>query len=133
MATLTLDDKPWWVGLIVGVVLLGAILYAAQAYLIKPIDDEIATNDAKSLIITNTIGIQDFAMQVGTNRLDQAQLTLGLEMNVENLKTLTVDKYDLSVQQRNQPLVKGSGSARYDFAKSDLNLQVNAELALPAS
>src|SRR5438445_398936 len=47
MATLTLDDKPWWVGVIVGVVLLGGILYGVQAYLIKPIEDDIATNEAK--------------------------------------------------------------------------------------
>src|SRR3954454_20312112 len=47
MGTLSLDDKPWWVGVIVAVVLLGAILYGVQAYLIKPIEDEIATNEAK--------------------------------------------------------------------------------------
>ena len=47
MATLTLDDKPWWVGVIVGVVLMAAILYGVQAYLIKPIEDDIAANESK--------------------------------------------------------------------------------------
>jgi len=47
MATLTLDDKPWWVGVIVGVVLMAAILYGVQAYLIKPIEDDIAAAESK--------------------------------------------------------------------------------------
>src|SRR3954449_6021056 len=47
MATLTLDDKPWWVGVIVGVVLMAGILYGVQAYLIKPIEDDIAANESK--------------------------------------------------------------------------------------
>jgi len=41
MATLTLDDKPWWVGAIVGFVLLAGILYGVKAYVIDPIDGQI--------------------------------------------------------------------------------------------
>ena len=42
---LTLDDKPWWVGLIVGLVLAVAILWAVDSYLVKKIKVEIAEAD----------------------------------------------------------------------------------------
>src|SRR3954469_8147825 len=41
MATLTLDDKPWWVGALVGVVLFGGILWAVKSYVIEPIESQI--------------------------------------------------------------------------------------------
>src|SRR6059058_2220505 len=41
MATLSLDDKPWWVGVIVGVVLFAAIVWGVKSYLIDPIDAKI--------------------------------------------------------------------------------------------
>jgi type IV pilus assembly protein PilO len=43
---LTLDDKPWWVGLIVGIVLAAAILYAVEAYVVKDIKQEIRDTDS---------------------------------------------------------------------------------------
>ena len=43
----TLDDKPWWVGLLVGLVLAGAVLYAAETMLVKDIKAEIAEADQK--------------------------------------------------------------------------------------
>jgi len=48
MATLSLDDKPWWVGVIVGVVLFAAIIWGVKSYLIDPIDAKI--RDAESTI-----------------------------------------------------------------------------------
>src|SRR5215212_8211763 len=42
---LTLDDKPWWVGLLVGVVLAVAILWAVDSYVVKDIKREIADTD----------------------------------------------------------------------------------------
>lgn len=41
MATLTLDDKPWWVGAIVGALLFVGILWAVKSYVIQPIEDQI--------------------------------------------------------------------------------------------
>lgn len=43
---LTLDDKPWWVGLIVGLVLAVAVLYAVDTYFVKDIKEEIAAADS---------------------------------------------------------------------------------------
>jgi type IV pilus assembly protein PilO len=47
MATLTLDDKPWWVGAIVGVVLFVGILWAVKSYVIQPIEDQIHTAEGQ--------------------------------------------------------------------------------------
>ena len=44
---LTLDDKPWWVGLIVGIVLGGAILYAVEAFVVKDYKKQIKAADKK--------------------------------------------------------------------------------------
>jgi type IV pilus assembly protein PilO len=44
---LTLDDKPWWVGLIVGIVLAGALLYAVEAFMVKDIKKEIAAAETR--------------------------------------------------------------------------------------
>ena len=48
MATLTLDDKPWWVGALVGVVLFAGILYGVKYYVITPIEEQI--HDAEGRI-----------------------------------------------------------------------------------
>ena len=44
---LTLDDKPWWVGLIVGIILSGGILYAVEAFVVKDIKKDIREADAQ--------------------------------------------------------------------------------------
>lgn len=43
----TLDDKPWWVGLLVGLLLAGAALYGAEALFVKKVKTEIADADTK--------------------------------------------------------------------------------------
>ena len=42
---LTLDDKPWWMGLLVGLVLAGGILYAVETFVAKDIKQDIVTLD----------------------------------------------------------------------------------------
>ncbi len=44
---LTVDDKPWWVGLLVGIALAGAVLYAAEAMFVKDIKEGIAAADRR--------------------------------------------------------------------------------------
>ena len=44
---LTLDDKPWWVGLIVGIILAGGMLYAIDSFLVKDIKKKIDQADAQ--------------------------------------------------------------------------------------
>jgi len=42
---LTLDDKPWWVGLLVGLGLAGAVLYGAESLMVSKIKADIAGAD----------------------------------------------------------------------------------------
>lgn len=42
---LTLDDKPWWVGLIVGILLAVGIVWAVESFLVKDIKKDIAEAD----------------------------------------------------------------------------------------
>jgi type IV pilus assembly protein PilO len=44
---LTLDDKPWWAGLLVGILLAVAILYAADSLYVKDIKRKTVEADAK--------------------------------------------------------------------------------------
>ena len=44
---LTLDDKPWWMGLLVGLVLAALIVYGVQSLLVKDIRLEIDETDRK--------------------------------------------------------------------------------------
>jgi type IV pilus assembly protein PilO len=44
---LTLDDKPWWMGLIVGLLLGGAILYATESMFVKKIKQQAVKVDAE--------------------------------------------------------------------------------------
>ena len=44
---ITIDDKPWYVALAVGLVLAIVVLYLMHAYVVKPIKDEIAAADAQ--------------------------------------------------------------------------------------
>jgi type IV pilus assembly protein PilO len=43
----TLDDKPWWVGLLAGLVLAGAALYGAESLFVKKVKDDIAGADTQ--------------------------------------------------------------------------------------
>jgi type IV pilus assembly protein PilO len=44
---LTLDEKPWWVGLLVGLVLAVALLWAIETFLVKDVKAEIRTADQR--------------------------------------------------------------------------------------
>src|ERR1700741_915789 len=44
---ITMDDKPWWVGLAVGVVLAAVVLYLADRYVVKDIKKDIVAADEK--------------------------------------------------------------------------------------
>lgn len=44
---LTIDDKPWWVGLLIGIVLAVVVLYATESLLVKDIKGNIADAEKK--------------------------------------------------------------------------------------
>jgi type IV pilus assembly protein PilO len=44
---ITLDDKPWWMGLAVGIVLAGVVVYGAETLAVKKIKEDIGTADIR--------------------------------------------------------------------------------------
>ena len=44
---ITLDDKPWWIGLLVGLGLAAAVLYATESMAVKKIKDDISAADSQ--------------------------------------------------------------------------------------
>lgn len=52
---ITLDDKPWWMGLAVGIGLAAGVLYGAEHFLVKPVKDSIATADAQIIELDQKI------------------------------------------------------------------------------
>jgi type IV pilus assembly protein PilO len=44
---LTIDDKPWWVGLIIGLVLAAAVMYGVEYLLVKEIKKDIASAETQ--------------------------------------------------------------------------------------
>ena len=44
---LGLQGKPWYVGLIIGLLLIGAMVYATHAFLVTPINEQIASANAE--------------------------------------------------------------------------------------
>ena len=53
---LTLDDKPWWMGLLVGLLLAGGVVYGVESFLVKDIKKDIASADtAQAFLGTQTI------------------------------------------------------------------------------
>src|SRR6184192_2924112 len=124
MATLSLDDKPWWVGVIVGVVLFAAIVWGVKAYLIDPIDSKI--RDAES-----TIAELDKKIEQGRSaqrklpqfREEVRRLELELEAahffaELRKLALGGAALFDLLVQLRDLPL--GDLDVLVDFADVEI-------------
>jgi type IV pilus assembly protein PilO len=86
---LTLDDKPWWVGLLVGLALAGAILYAAETFVVKDIKEEISTAET-------TIGELDQKISQGRaaeRKLPQFREEVKrLELELEKLRRVLPSK-----------------------------------------
>ena len=89
-----------------------------------------AEKDGKKLSTQFASHIQDLAVRFGTNGIDQVEAKLDLTGQIEDLKIVSVEKYQFEVLQKGQPLAKSSGSARYDLSKNDITLQSASEVSL---
>src|SRR5579884_4183696 len=47
MATITLEGKPWYVGILIGLILAAGIVFAANYFFISDVDNQIKAADAK--------------------------------------------------------------------------------------
>lgn len=82
---LTLDDKPWWMGLLVGLLLAGGVVYGIESFLVQDIKKEIATADTR-------IGELDQKIQQGRaaeRKLPQFRAEVKrLELELEKLRRI---------------------------------------------
>jgi type IV pilus assembly protein PilO len=137
MATLTLDDKPWWVGALVGVVLFGAILYGVKAYLIEPIETQIHDAEAKIAELDKKIEqgraaerkLPQFREEVKRLELELEKLrrilpsTRNTEEIIKKIKSL-VDQGDFNLRRLSFPKL-GAASGAEPYAEWPISIAVD--------
>ncbi len=92
----------------------------------------LAKPDGKELTARGNGRVTGLAAQLGTNRIEQATVALTFGGVLQHFKTITLNQYRLEASQRGQPILQSDGSGHYDMSRSDLTLQVSADLMLPA-
>jgi type IV pilus assembly protein PilO len=123
---ITLDDKPWWMGLAVGVVLAGAVLYATETLVVKKIKEDIATADTQIAELDQKISqgkaaerkLPQFREEVKRLELELEKLrrilpsTRNTEEIIKKLKSL-VDQGDFTLRRLSFPPLTGSSTDPY--------------------
>ena len=121
---LTLDDKPWWVGLLVGLGLAGAALYATETLAVKSIRQGITETDAKITELEQKISqgqaaerkLPQFREEVKRLELELEKLRRILPSNrnteeiIKKLKSL-VDQGEFTLRRLSFPPLGGGGSS----------------------
>lgn len=122
---ITIDDKPWWVGALIGVVLAVAVLWAADAFLVKKIKTEIASTEEKITELDEKIQqgraaerkLPQFREEVKRLELELEKLrrilpsTRNTEEIIKKIKSL-VDQGEFTLRRLAFPPL-GSGSETY--------------------
>ncbi len=122
---ITIDDKPWWVGALIGVALAVAILWAADAFLVKKIKNEIETTETKITELDEKIQqgraaerkLPQFREEVKRLELELEKLrrilpsTRNTEEIIKKIKSL-VDQGEFTLRRLAFPPL-GSGSETY--------------------
>lgn len=123
---LTLDDKPWWMGLLVGLVLAGAVLYAVESLVAKDLKAEIAKLDAEIVVLDQKIlqgraaerKLPQFREEVKRLELELEKLrrilpsTRNTEEIIKKLKSL-VDQGEFTLNRLSFPPLGQSSSDPY--------------------
>ena len=137
MATLTLDDKPWWVGALVGVILFGAILYGVKSYLIDPIDEKIRDAESKIAELDKKIEqgraaerkLPQFREEVKRLELELEKLrrilpsTRNTEEIIKKIKSL-VDQGDFNLRRLSFPKL-GTAAGAEPYAEWPITISVD--------
>ena len=83
----------------------------------------------KQLKLALTSQIADLAMRLGATPLTQAALALKLNGQVNDFKKIDLSDYRLDLTQQAQPALTVSGSAGFDGAAFNLQMQIEAVMA----
>lgn len=133
---LTLDDKPWWMGLLVGLVLAAAIVYGVQSLLVKDIRQEIDETDRKIAELDEKISqgqaaerkLPQFREEVKRLELELEKLrrilpsTRNTEEIIKKIKSL-VDQGEFTLKKLSfPPLGRGTSDM---YAEWPISIQVD--------
>jgi hypothetical protein len=91
----------------------------------------VAQQDGKQLKADLTTSIQELSAQIGSNKLDRANVQLQLAGRLADFKNATVEKYSFTFGQGSQSLLTANGSASYASTSGDLSAQTTLEASLP--
>ncbi|HYO76686.1 MAG TPA: type 4a pilus biogenesis protein PilO [Thermoanaerobaculia bacterium] len=122
---ITLDDKPWWVGLLVGLGLAGVVLYGTETLAVKDIKKDITRTDKKISELDQKISqgraaerkLPQFREEVKRLELELEKLrrilpsTRNTEEIIKKLKSL-VDQGEFTLRRLAFPPL-GAGSETY--------------------
>ena len=122
----TLDDKPWWVGLIVGLVLGVGVLYAVEAFVVKDYKKQIKSADTKIAELDEKIQqgraaerkLPQFREEVKRLELELEKLrrilpsTRNTEEIIKTIKSL-VDQGEFTLNRLSFPPLGAEGSDPY--------------------
>jgi type IV pilus assembly protein PilO len=123
---ITLDDKPWWMGLLVGLGLAAAVLYATESLAVKKIKDDISAADTQIGQLDEKISqgraaerkLPQFREEVKRLELELEKLrrilpsTRNTEEIIKKLKSL-VDQGDFTLRRLSFPPLNASSTDPY--------------------
>jgi Tfp pilus assembly protein PilO len=123
---ITLDDKPWWAGLAVGVLLAGGVLYGADRFLVKKLKENIAAADAQIVELDQKISkgraaerkLPQFREEVKRLELELEKLrrilpsTRNTEEIIKKIKSL-VDQGEFTLRRLSFPPLSAQTSDPY--------------------
>lgn len=123
---ITMDDKPWWVGLAVGIALAAGVLWAAEKFLVKDVKDQIAAADAQITELDQKITkgraaerkLPQFREEVKRLELELAKLrrilpsSRNTEEIIKKVKSL-VDQGEFTLRKLTFPRLSGSSKDPY--------------------
>lgn len=90
-----------------------------------------AQKDGKLLNTDLKGSIQGLGLDVGTNSLRDANVTLAVKGTVEEMKLVNLNSYSMTVAQKGQNVVAANGALRHDLEKKESQVQTTAEVSLP--
>jgi uncharacterized protein involved in outer membrane biogenesis len=91
----------------------------------------ISQQDGRILNTRLAGSIEQLQAQFGTNRLERAAVTFETTGTIEEMKTISLSRYVLTLRQENNAVLQANGSLRYGLERKEAAAQLTAEGSLP--